>query len=457
MPAETDLTNDFLSDDEWEDLLDAIHAQKVIPVIGPELVTVPDPTTGEEIPLHRALAPALAEKLGLSDPERFTSCNDVARRFLFDGGKRQRIYSRLAQLLDGLDAKPSPALQALARIGDFNLYVCSTPDPLMARALHAERPGFIPETNVLRFHPSDSRDIFSSSNELVLYHILGDYLTQPDFVVWEEDYIEFICGLLERAPVMPELFSCLQRKNLLLLGAPSQDWIVRFLLRVARRQRLSDKREEGIYLADRKEHLGDPMVFFFEGALKITKIVNGSPREFVLALEQRWRQRYGNDRRRQAFLQNLPQRPTRGSVFISYSRDDAEQVVPFALALHAAGVPVWLDNVRLQSGQNFELEIERAIKHDCALFISVISRATEADAGRFVHVERRWAAERQVEGVVFYIPLILDLPVGTNPQLESDRVSRIHRERLDASTLPSLTRRMKQLMDFARSSGRASA
>jgi hypothetical protein len=43
-------------------------------------------------------------------------------------------------------------LLALASITDFDLFISSTPDGLLAQALTRQRPGFSPEHDVIRFH-----------------------------------------------------------------------------------------------------------------------------------------------------------------------------------------------------------------------------------------------------------------------------------------------------------------
>src|SRR6185295_8962886 len=116
-----------LSETDWRDLLRRIHNHQVIPVVGPGLVTVVDPATGERAPLHRHLAPALARGLGLENPERFVSWNDVTRAHLLGGGKRKRVYDELRALLDQIPADPPPALLTLASITDFDLFISSMP------------------------------------------------------------------------------------------------------------------------------------------------------------------------------------------------------------------------------------------------------------------------------------------------------------------------------------------
>ena len=64
----------------------------------------------------------------------------------------------------------------------------------------------------------------------------------------------------------------------------------------------------------------------------------------------------------------------------------------------------------------------------CSFFLSVISAATEGDANRYCHKERRWAAQRHVNGFVFYIPVVID--DTPEPTLEPPEFAEIHFDRL---------------------------
>jgi TIR domain-containing protein len=448
---------DPLSEKDWRDLLRLIHDRQVIPVVGPCLVTVIDPATGEQVALHRHLAPALARGLGLEHPESFASWNDVARAHLLGGGARGRVYEELRELLDTIRADPPPALLALASITDFDLFISSTPDGLLAQALTRQRPGFSPDRDVIRFHPQGlsgvSSDLPPSFAGPLLHHILGDAATYPDFAVWEEDYMEFICGLLEKADTLEHLFRVLKSRHLLLLGAPSEDWIVRFFLRVARQQRLSERHQRD-YLADQPVSLGEPMILFFDQAVKTTRVIAGPPAEFVQTLERAWRERYGAAGSDEELLRRMPAEIPRGAVFLSYARDDLSAAVKLARALETAGVPVWMDKIRLQAGANYEHSLQHEVKDACSFFISLISKATEADPARYVHRERAWAAQRHVDGFVFYVPLVLDLDETTPPRLEPECFRQSHYERWNGATLGNFVRRVRGLVDEFRSAGR---
>jgi len=460
-----DTTSQF-SDREWRTLLREIHSGNVIPVVGPGLVTITD-SAGASMPLYRHLAPQVASDLGLPDPEQYTTFNAVARDFLLDGGERRELYIAVGCIMDRLQAPIPRSLLDLASITDFELFIAGTVDPLLARAVAKARPGFSLDRNVIRFHPAGNPNRsqqapLSGSMEspcdlparfpgALVYHILGDVNTSPDFAIWEEDYIEFIFGLIENRDTLENLFRLLKTRDLLLLGAPSDDWIVRFFLRVARGKRLSDSPRRG-YLADSRESLGETMVLFIDKAVKATRIIEGTPAEFVSELAQRWRSAYGATTDVEAFLQRQPEDMPRNSVFVSYSRDDFDVTVRVAQALAAAGVPIWLDRQRLKVGENYDRSLEHAVKSDASFFLSIISKATESDATRYVHKERGWAAQKHVDGYVFYLPLVID--DTTVVKLEPPCFAHTDREHLSDETLPGFVARVRQLVEEFRDSGR---
>ena len=146
--------------------------------------------------------------------------------------------------------------------------------------------------------------------------------------------MEFICGLLENRDTLENLFRLLGSRDLLLLGAPSDDWIVRFFLRAARGKRLSDRVKSG-YLVENRALLGEPMIFFFDKAVKATRIIDGPPHAFASALAVRWREAYGVIGDADAFLLRQPDEMPRGSVYISYSHDDIAIAARVGMALAA--------------------------------------------------------------------------------------------------------------------------
>lgn len=436
----------------WSRLLRDIHNKQVLPIIGPGLVTVED--NGRHIPFTDWLVPEFARKLGLVPAEGMT-LNRAACAHLVQKGKRKDIYEELRELVEKHDKLPiPPGIADLAAVRDFDLFVTSTFDSFLTKALTQARPGWKADARGrAAFHPSRPVDLPTPLPGTFLYHVLGAWDTYPDFAVWEEDYMEFLCGLLE-APkdTRLNLFRELRNRSLLLIGAPFDDWTVRFFLRVAKQGRLSDLRDSAIdYLADRPDQLGDPMVFYFDKVIGSPQIVTVEPRIFAAELRRRWVEKYEASSA-EDLLDSIPDDMERGSVFISYSRDDLAVVAPFAAALRAAGIPVWLDTKRLAAGGDWKIALQRAIKSRASLFLSLISKATERDDGRAVHDERKWAAEVHVQGEIFYIPVIID--DTESPKFEPPVFSYIQMHKLPGATLtPELAALLRRYLDQYREHG----
>jgi hypothetical protein len=75
-----------LSSEEWDELVLYIQNRQVIPVVGPEVVTID--CDGARVSLSRWLATRLSKQLKLTGV--FTSLNDVAGAFLLSGGDRHK-------------------------------------------------------------------------------------------------------------------------------------------------------------------------------------------------------------------------------------------------------------------------------------------------------------------------------------------------------------------------------
>lgn len=430
----------------WNRLLRDIHNHQVLPIIGPGLVTVDD--CGQQVPFVDWLVPKFAQRLGLEATDCRT-LNQAACAHLVSRGKRKDIYEELRELVEEHEQLPlPPGLADLATIRDFDLFITSTFDGFLARALKLSRPGYkSDDRGMAAFHPSRPIDLPDSLPGTFIYHVLGAYHTYPDFAVWEEDYMEFLCGLLE-APkdTRRNLFRELRNRSLLMIGAPFDDWIVRFFLRVAKQERLSDRRGTAEdYIADTPHLLGEPMIFYFDKVIGSPQIIAASPLEFTAELRRRWEAKYAAGTTAD-LMASIADDMQRGAVFISYSHDDMPIAAKLATSLKAAGIPVWLDRRKLNAGGDWEHALMRAVKSRAALFLSLISSSTEGNPDRFVHQERRWAAEVHVQGEIFYVPVMID--ETTEPRLEPPVFNHLHRHLLPGGELtPEFAALLRRYLD----------
>ena len=138
------------SEDFWDDILGHLRDRVLLPVVGPELVTVQD---GERrVSLSRLLGERVAARYQL-DVNPLSGLDDAVGAFLATRGSREgeRLYRVVNDLVSDLDSPPPEALRQLAGIRDFRLFLSTTFDPLLARALNEVRFGGEPRTRELWF------------------------------------------------------------------------------------------------------------------------------------------------------------------------------------------------------------------------------------------------------------------------------------------------------------------
>ena len=102
--------------------------------------------------------------------------------------------------------------------------------------------------------------------------------------------------------------------------------------------------------------------------------------------------------------------PASKAVFLSYASPDAEAARRICEALRAAGVEVWFDQNELAGGDAWDQKIRNQIK-SCALFVPVISAATQARREGYFRVEWKLAAQRThafADGTPFLLPVVID-------------------------------------------------
>jgi hypothetical protein len=292
-----------------------------------------------------------------------------------------------------------------------------------------ERYGGKPITQRLSFFPeAASKDLPARKGALTratVYHLLGQVSPSPEYVVWEEDTLEFICALHQQLPVMEKLARDLKEHGLLVLGLNFSDWLVRFFLRITKQSRLSEPRANNEVLSlgpDRPA--SERMVMFFGGVSRNIHVVSGDPREFVAELARRWREKHPVAEA--GSFAPLPdaEMPS-GAIFLSYAREDEEAARRLKAGLERHGCVVWYDRERLKPGGNWHNNLREEVQGRSALFLSVISRTTEGAPAGYFHQERNWAAEWQAmfsEGEEFYIPVVIDdSPLATKREPRSFR------------------------------------
>lgn len=441
-----------LDENAWEDLLSFIEERRVIPIVGPELLMI---ASGERPRLlYDVLAEHLAARLNVDPrelPERY-SLNDVVCQFLSHRGRREEAYVRLRGVLKDLDVAPPVALRQLAAITDFDLFVSTTFDSLLETAINLARFDGAHSTESLSYSPNRVTDLPAERERLTrptVYHLFGKISASPTYVVTDEDLLEYLCALQNEHLAPERLFHELEHSHLLVIGGSLSNWVARFFLRMAKRQRLSAPRDVGEVLADDRIVEEPRLVSFLQQVSVHTRIYRGAER-FVAELHERWQARHkpaGASADPTRFLPPAREMPD-NAVFISYAREDLPAVKRIKAGLEAAGITTWFDLERLESGDDYDLKVQRNIGR-CSYFIPVISQNTERRLEAYFRREWSYALDRarnMADGALFILPATID---STNPveALIPERFRALHFAQLEGGEVtPEFARRLAELM-----------
>lgn len=370
----------------WPQLLQKVADGAVVPIVGRDLLKV---TTGDTTAnLYQIIARRLAEVLGVEvDGSALAAgnpLNTVACRYIIDGGDPDLIYSSLWDIVPGLMEVPVPAaLAQLVAIPKFNLFVTTTFDGLLERAVQQAR-GSAPQ--VLAYSARNQMGAAPGpETQPTVYHVFGRVSPLPDYVVTDEDALEFMFSLQASRTQPVAMLQRLWASNLLIVGCSFPSWAVRFFLRLAREKRLLfADRERIAYVVDPEAARDAGLLQFLKAfRTRVEVISDYSAEEFCAELSRRWT----------TLAQQAPADvPERESVFVSYASEDRPRVEPLVADLRKRGFTVWFDQQSLGPGDPWRELIRQGIRQ-CAAFIPVLSRESVQRSGREYWLEWTRAAE----------------------------------------------------------------
>ena len=424
----------------WSQLEGLLAKRSVIPVIGPDVVVV-DGELGKR-PLTEYIAKDVEEALGL-DPvgDGISTLNDVACRCLASNMPIDEVYTAVKDSLDAHPFEPPESLKKLARIDAFTLYVTTTFDDLLKRALDIERFGGAEKTQTYAYSPEQVEDIPDSVDRLrepTVYHLLGRASKVRPYVVTEEDTLEFVHALQSDTRSPKLLLDGLGSHSLLIIGSGYSDWLARFFLRVTKRERLLLARRKTDFLADSRVRDEAGLKSFLRHFNAGTKVFETDGPDFIDELAERWEKIQGPKPK----AVPTQARGDEHSVFISYAHEDAADARALATALRNLGVPVWLDKPvgyddpgGLIGGDKFPEKIALQIR-SAALFVPLLSRHVETMEKRFFRREWGEAVDAAVEAsdaAAYISPVRLDdVPQGS-PHIHARFKQGLHWEDMGAT------------------------
>ncbi|MGH9334557.1 MAG: toll/interleukin-1 receptor domain-containing protein, partial [Vicinamibacteria bacterium] len=375
-----------------------LDEESVVPVVGPDLLTVDD--GGRETFLYPLLAKRLAEYLHVSAaelPEGF-ELEEVSRRYLMKSDEVQEIYRSLRLVFRDLDpiSIPTPLVQ-LAKIPRLKLFATTTFDVLTERALDQERFEGQRQTLAFAYAPNDKQDLppeLDRLNRPAVFHLMGRLSGTPhSYAVTRDDTLEFLSSLQSKTEDSPGfLLDRLRSSDLLILGSRLVGWLARLCNPSARTESLD----------------GNPVVLVghLGGGTEVWR--EGSAVDFVNELYRRWTERKPAEEPdpELASARVIPV----GSVFLSCARGDRSAAESLRDELDRAGVDVVLDVDDVPLSERWEKEL-RSVVAECALFVPVISARSLTAQRRFFRGEWVGAireAGKAVPAGRFVLPVVID-------------------------------------------------
>lgn len=404
-------------DDFWDDLLAHLREQRLVPVVGPDLNVVD--LGDREQTLTTLIGERLVEKHGLTVGSALPTIGEAVAAFLRERGpiEADRLYRDINNILVKLDPDPGDALRDLAAIDDLRLFVATTPDRLLAKAINDVRFHGRPMAREIAFSPlqstsQHSRDADAAGPaETVVLNLFGKAAATPQYAIHEEDRLEWMHALLSDTASLPAWLNHeLKDRPLLFIGCEIPDWVGRFLLRLSTNDRLSMEQKQ-FFFAGCSSSYEPSLSDFFDTYCRKTQVqqLRVSATDFVSELRARWEQE--STPRRQ--LTTPAARSTSSetpSIFISYMREDSAAAGRLSEAIEQLGGDVWLDTRRVQPGDDWHPEVLNAIRRNIQLFVPVISANTESIDEGYVFREWHEAVERsyKIQGRRFIVPVIVD-------------------------------------------------
>ena len=389
-----------MTEQAWDKLVNLVLEGCVIPVLGPELLVVPE--NGAPARLYDLWGSALAEQAQIARPAsaRRWTFYDVANLL----SQRENAGEVAYDIDDVVRRRPWPipaSLKSLARIQDFSLYITTTVDHLTFQALTEARQ----ETAVeqIKFTPRGVKSAVDLPNHFHhdrtpgVYHLFGATSpTDGTFAKTEDDLIEFSWSLLDQQYAPENLYDYLQKKTVLLLGCSLPDWLGRFFIHAINGRR--NQENINMYYVSLN---CEPGLTEYLNRRKAKVVTSISPIDFAEQLYTRWQAR---SQRNASGATAGPAAATTdfktGAVFLSYASEDRAKVRAIRDELEANNIDTWMDERELPTdpGNEYLLTIRENIRK-AAFFVPIISRALDrtGPGPRFVWREWRMAEDASME------------------------------------------------------------
>lgn len=387
--------DDLMFDDNveeplWDMLIQKIIDGKVIPVIGPEMLTI----KGVDITTY--LVDGLGRKLSMKTKPHSFSELVYAPEYKNSYGNRDRIYYQIASIFAKKRFAATALLERFLSIRQFPFIITTSFTPIVEDTM---RNIWKDELRVLRFNnnPKENDDIRTGADlrKPTIYYMFGKVCDGvKKYALTDTDMLDYVSSWLsnDNRARPKNLCNELRDKYILMLGNNYSNWLFRFIWYSMRKSNLG----HGMLAYD---SVDDSLINFLERTETFTK---QNTADVIDQIISRLDKKLAENEKTKF---NKPEEDI--DVFISYSRSDSEVAEYLYDALTKQGKRVWYDKHNLTEGGNFMEEIRKAIR-TAKYFVPILSENITKEKD-FSHVYRNeWDTAIEVAismGRTYLIPL----------------------------------------------------
>jgi hypothetical protein len=394
----------------WTNLIGSLQHGQCVFILGPEipakvLPKAPGAQPDESKMLIEGLRADLAKELQDDDhTPRGSTLAAIAQQYE-DEYKSNVLQTTAARFYMSRTYSASSVHEKLAAL-PLSLIITTAQDDLLVQSLKAANKTPIVQRYNFRGDKRANPEfvIPDSPTAPLVYQLYGNAGEPSSLVLSENDILDFLIAMVSERPPLPNsLLSALKRKGLsfLFLGFGIRHWDLRIVSKLLLRALELNRSSDPIAaepLCDLLQNDCDEVVYFYQRGTRV-ELEDTDIGQFLSQIATRLQAAGGYSEGQTAPL------GTRPRVFISYAREDADLASRLFAALQKEYFDPWLDNEKLQGGENWDLHIKQDLgQSDFTLL--VYSKAFCAKRDGYVNTEMNLAIERatQVRGS-FLIPL----------------------------------------------------
>ena len=353
-----------LNDRRWAQLLKEIDKGNVVPVIGQELLSID--VDGKQMLLKDYILREIANRLGVVYEEGmdFAHFSLEERKTAWERIDSDPYYEtfRIINELKERKIETPETLSRLLSIDKFDKVITTTINDFVYEAMQSNRTINVRQ---LEYKKNSKEEDITFGQKNFVYHMFGKVSPTDDYVLTDDDMLEFMHCWMDEERRPKNLASMLFNKYLLVVGCNYTYWLFRFFFHSLKYSQTTGSASTLGMLADSK--LDAKLVDFLS---RMNAGVHEDAVNFVNELVDRWNKYKAKD----PFQKK--------QVFISYASEDIEAASQIASAFDSHKYKVWFDKESLKVGDDYGNIIKNII-NDCDAFIPVLSHATETRKGYY--------------------------------------------------------------------------